>query len=41
MTAAATDHIEQVEGGYRLLSHEGKNLGTFNADYRGALNLPK
>jgi 8-oxo-dGTP pyrophosphatase MutT (NUDIX family) len=29
MTIAATDHIEQVEGGYRLLSHEGKNLGTF------------
>ncbi len=29
MTIAAADHIEQVEGGYRLLSHEGKNLGTF------------
>jgi 8-oxo-dGTP pyrophosphatase MutT (NUDIX family) len=29
MTISATDHIEQVEGGYRLLSHEGKSLGTF------------
>lgn len=23
------EHIVKVKGGYRLLSHEGKNLGTF------------
>jgi hypothetical protein len=23
------EHIAKVEGGYRLLSHKGKNLGTF------------
>ena len=23
------EHIVKVEGGYRLLSHKGKNLGTF------------
>lgn len=27
----AQDHIVKVSGGYRLLSHEGKNLGTFTS----------
>ena len=24
-----SEHIVKVKGGYRLLSHKGKNLGTF------------